>query len=304
MSDTRLSSNYDPDGKHDPLNAISEANATGRVAEIFAEVREVLQIPLVTSIWRSLASVDDGLETAWRAARPIFLTGEPEQARKAWLQNGLFPTPDVLPPEALSAAGLKPQDQPPIMAILDAYNRSNQLNLLALTALVRIRNVETGRVDSETPSGIVKSLSLRWPVLRPLLEQQDIPSDAWELLERSRFLAAYYPNPAMPTVWRHLIHWPGLIKLILGNYEPLHQDGTLKSMIEHTRQTVEHETGTFSKPSDTTKLAERIPEQALRMITNYIGDQPSVCRMASVGQSVANWLRSSDWKSRGIGTWN
>ncbi len=46
---------------HDPVNAISEAEATSRTAEIFAEIREVMQIPLVTSIWRKLDAIDGGL---------------------------------------------------------------------------------------------------------------------------------------------------------------------------------------------------------------------------------------------------
>ncbi len=34
---------------HDPVSAVSEAEATGRTAEIFAEIREIMQIPIVTS---------------------------------------------------------------------------------------------------------------------------------------------------------------------------------------------------------------------------------------------------------------
>lgn len=41
----------------DPVTAISEAGVTGRTAEIFADIREVMQIPLITSTWRMLAAV-------------------------------------------------------------------------------------------------------------------------------------------------------------------------------------------------------------------------------------------------------
>jgi hypothetical protein len=34
---------------HDPVNALSEEDATGRTAEIFAKIREVMEIPMVTS---------------------------------------------------------------------------------------------------------------------------------------------------------------------------------------------------------------------------------------------------------------
>ena len=64
----------------DPVTAISEAEATGRTAEIFADIREVMQIPLITSIWRVLADFDGGLEAAWAAVRPIYESGRPDAA--------------------------------------------------------------------------------------------------------------------------------------------------------------------------------------------------------------------------------
>jgi len=45
----------------DPVTAISETEATGHVAEIFADIRIVMQIPLITSIWRTLADIEGGL---------------------------------------------------------------------------------------------------------------------------------------------------------------------------------------------------------------------------------------------------
>ena len=46
------------DFAYDPVTAVDEASATGRTAEIFADIRETMGIPLVTSIWRGLADMD------------------------------------------------------------------------------------------------------------------------------------------------------------------------------------------------------------------------------------------------------
>lgn len=35
-----------------------------------------MRIPLVTSIWRGLAGMDDSLRLAWAAAKPIYESGE------------------------------------------------------------------------------------------------------------------------------------------------------------------------------------------------------------------------------------
>ena len=57
------------DFSYDPVTAVDEASATGEVAKIFADIRETMRIPLVTSIWRGLAGMEDSLETVWQASR-------------------------------------------------------------------------------------------------------------------------------------------------------------------------------------------------------------------------------------------
>ena len=37
----------------DPVSAIAEEDAVGEVAEIFADIRATMDIPLLTSIWRT-----------------------------------------------------------------------------------------------------------------------------------------------------------------------------------------------------------------------------------------------------------
>ena len=56
------------DFSYDPVTAVDEAAATGKTAEIFADIRATLGIPLVTSIWRGLAGMDNSLQVTWRTA--------------------------------------------------------------------------------------------------------------------------------------------------------------------------------------------------------------------------------------------
>ena len=39
-----------------------------------------MDIPLITSIWRGLAGMDDSLRPVWDAAKPIYASREPERA--------------------------------------------------------------------------------------------------------------------------------------------------------------------------------------------------------------------------------
>jgi hypothetical protein len=43
------------DFAYDPVTVIDEANAVRETAVLFAEIRQIMRIPLVTSIWRGLA---------------------------------------------------------------------------------------------------------------------------------------------------------------------------------------------------------------------------------------------------------
>lgn len=60
------------DFAYDPVTAIDEAKAAGETAVLFAEIRQTMRIPLVTSIWRGLAGMDDSLRLAWAATKPIY----------------------------------------------------------------------------------------------------------------------------------------------------------------------------------------------------------------------------------------
>ena len=267
---------------HDPVNAISEAAATGRTAEIFAEIREVMQIPLVTSIWRTLDAIEGGLEAAWAATKPIYLSGQPDALLKQLRADIHLPIPKAITTNELMSDGINEADLRPISSILAAYNRSNSLNLIALTALVRKGSYRQGDP--------VKLPTVQWPELPPLLSKAEIDLENWSLLERTIALGVNLPTTALPTLWRHLIHWPGFIELMLKHYQPLHDSGELFNMVGKITKYVETHAPEMSNFRDT---SVDVPEAAVQMIEDYIGAPPSVSRMTSLGSSVEKWFRAN-----------
>lgn len=267
---------------HDPVKAISEAEATGRTAEIFGEVREVMQIPLVTSIWRTLDAIDGGLEAAWVATKPIYESGQPDALLSRLRAEADLPTPAPLSTNELRAIGIEEEDFQSIKTILNAYNRSNTLNLIALTALVRNGN--------DHPISLIEKPSVGWPTLPPLLSQKQITIENWSLLERTIPLGAKVTTTALPTLWRHLIHWPGLIELMLDRYQALHESGALFDMVKRFTAFVEEHSPDMSCFRD---HSIELPPEALQLIEHYVGEPPSVSRMSSLGSSVEKWLQAS-----------
>ena len=81
------------DFSYDPVTAVDESTATGATAEVFADIRETMGIPLVTSIWRGLAGMEDSLHTVWNASKPIYASKSlcrcPNRWRlRSWLASG------------------------------------------------------------------------------------------------------------------------------------------------------------------------------------------------------------------------
>jgi hypothetical protein len=59
----------------DPVPAIAESEATGSIAEIFADIRSVYRVGVVNLIWRHLATIPGGLPWVWATIRPLYADG-------------------------------------------------------------------------------------------------------------------------------------------------------------------------------------------------------------------------------------
>lgn len=270
---------------HDPVTAITEADATGRTAEVFADIRGTLDVPLVTAIWRTLEAVNGGLEAVWAAARPIYQSGQAEALLIELDAAVDLPRPQPLSAEQLSGYGLAAKDRADILTILDAYNRANRLNLIALTALMR-------RPSGHAPNAMGLPPPRNWPVLKPLLEQHQIAPDHWTLLQNTVHIGSSVPGAALPTLWRHLIHWPGLVQAVIGAFEPLHNNGALFQAVENTTTFVENYAPRLSELAD---RSIALPQAAILAVESYVGQPPSVSRMSTFGACTAAWLRDADW---------
>ncbi len=268
----------------DPVSAISETEATGETAAIFADIRATMEIPLITSIWRSLYDVEDGLPTAWRAVKPIYQSGQVAPALGRVIAAADLPVPEPLVPGQLACAGIGAGDLAAIRAIVDAYNRSNGMNMVALTALVVAP--AGARPDDPVPPAPV------WPELRPLLAQEDIDPAPWALLNEIRHLGYQGPrrnNAVLATLWRHLAHWPGLLALIQTGFAPLREDGGIVRSCQHVHELAQNEGARLAQfEPDTSAL----PENAQKMISAYVGSPGAVAHMVTLGHALARWLKS------------
>lgn len=60
-----------------------------------------------------------------------------------------------------------------------------------------------------------------WPVLAPLLAQDNIPGTTWTMIRHVNALGAEGLASHMATLWRHLAHWPVLFAQVHSAFSPL-----------------------------------------------------------------------------------
>ena len=266
----------------DPVTAIAESEATGETASIFADIRATMQLPLITSIWRSLAADVDNLRAVWGATKPLYESGQPDAALVMLRETATLPIPDPLVTGQLTCAGISSNDLTIIRGLVDVYNRSNGMNLLALTALV----VTPAGAPADRPSAPSPS---PWPALPPLLTQADMSPDTWALLEHVNRFGAVPEEPGLATLWRHLAYWPGLLALIHAGFAPLQREGTIQRATGQILDIARVEGGRLAhlRSEDLS-----LPDSAREMIANYVLNPGLVARIASIGHGLAVWLRS------------
>lgn len=269
------------DFSYDPVTAIDERSATGETAELFADIRATMAIPLVTSIWRGLAGMDDSLAQVWRLAKPLYLSRMPERALARCVAQTPLPAPP--PPSAAQLSGIGLSDIGSARTIIAAYNRSNGMNLMALSALI----TPPVDIDDTDTAASVKLRKPNWPVFPPLLAQANIAPTTWSMVRDVNAFGAANIDANVATLWRHLAHWPALLGLIHASFGAYQRDGSIRvatqSMVALAR-------------SEGARMAHLRPAQlgispaANATITAYVTTTTQVVRMVTMGHALAAWL--------------
>jgi hypothetical protein len=91
----------------------------------------------VNLVWRHLATFPGALPWAWEVVRPLYVDGTIRREAAALRASRRLPEVVAPPPEVFAAAGLGPGDLLRIRDVLDAYERTNPMALVALSVAQR-----------------------------------------------------------------------------------------------------------------------------------------------------------------------
>jgi hypothetical protein len=216
----------------DSVLAVTEAAATGEIAELFADIRHVLGVEVVNLIWRHLAAIPRALPCAWGTLRPLYVDGT--IAAEAVALHGDLDLPRLpgFLPEVLAATGLLDSDISTIRNVLAAYDRTNAMALIALSALMLRLHDEPPSHDGEASrgGGVPREPSTAIP-LPPLLNIADLPPATAELVLTLNRLGTRRGDPILASMYRHLAHWPTYLALAWAMIAPLDANGSLERSI-------------------------------------------------------------------------
>jgi hypothetical protein len=216
--------------REESVPSILESDATGRVAEIYADIRQVLGTSIVNLIWRNLATIPGALEWTWITAKPLYRGPAPGYAEAVRRAIDL-PMVPCFSRDTLAAAGLSNNNVARIRNILDSYHYTNALALVALSALVM--HFEPTRQDTVKPSdGAPRPPGVKLPELPPM---QSLRPEVVRLIEELNGFGEDTDKSLIASMYRHLGYWPTYLSLVRTMLKPLETNGQLHTLTRSIR---------------------------------------------------------------------
>ncbi|MFP6759845.1 MAG: hypothetical protein VCC99_16775 [Alphaproteobacteria bacterium] len=195
----------------DPIAEISEADATGAIAEIYRDIKAVTGVGQVNTIWRHWASLPPALEWAWGAVRPLYDDGGVAAAAAALVASVDISDSAEVPMEAFRAAGVGDHAVGTAAAIVEAYNRANSQNLVVMPALARF--IANGGGEKAPATADPSARPQKPGPLPPILAMDEMEKDTAEMVTALSAPVAPAGQALIPSLYRHLAAWPALLAM-------------------------------------------------------------------------------------------
>lgn len=246
----------------DPVPAVTEAAANGEIAAIFADIRQVLGVDVVNLIWRHLATIEGALEWTWSTLRPLYVDGSLiAEATVLHAELGLPSLPPV-PAEVFAGLGVRRRDLAAILDVLAAYDRTNAMALIALSAL---QASLTGQVEASEEASMPAPPRPATPsriTLPRLPALADLPAETAALVMALNGIGTRRPAAILASMYRHLAYWPPYLALAWLVLTPLDAGGQLEAAVGAARCDAQRRAGRILARLSSTRIAQPHPALA------------------------------------------
>jgi hypothetical protein len=197
------------------LPELHESRATGRIAEIYHEIRIFSGVPYVSSLQRYLATLPGVLDWAWTALRPAMASGAIPESGWRLARDIRLPPPRTVAPDMLRQWRV---DGPALIAIRNIATNFVRVSPVNLVMGACLRRVLTGTAPSGT------GYTQRWtpPALLPPMpgnvDPAALPDDQRAVL--LRFATDMDGTPFIPALYRQIAHWPAVLAWLADELGP------------------------------------------------------------------------------------
>jgi hypothetical protein len=207
------------------LAEVKEAVATGAIAEIYADIRHALRVPMVNLIFRNMATVPGCLEWVWGTIGPLYATGQVLASAEALLAEHQNLSLDI------SAADVARwgADTAAVAATCAAYGRANPANLLGLKALQFIMTeTAQARARRKPARGLPpKPLAMELTALPPMADPASLNDELKTTLTALTAQLHGSDGRVIPSFYRHFTAWPALLDGLRARLQPVIDSGAL-----------------------------------------------------------------------------
>ncbi len=199
------------------LTELSESEATGDIARIFEDIRQLYATPYVSSIHRHMATRPGVLEWAWGAVAPAFGDGRAQETGWRLAADAALVPLAPIPAPSLRMWGVSAADAATVASIAESFTRVAPVNLM-FGGLVR------SLLQGERPGGTASSKSKPWtppPSLAPpppMVDAAALGADGRALLQL--FCSGTGASAFVPGLYRMLARWPGLLAHLAVEFGP------------------------------------------------------------------------------------
>lgn len=206
---------------------LPEDQATGRIAEIYGEIRHYGAVPYVSSLQRQLATIPGCLEWVWEAVRPGFVDGRiPEAAWQAMADLNLPELPKI-PEPALRVMGVNTEDAATLQGIYETFLRASPVNMVTASLLGRLLD-GADQGDTASPATVAS-----WTPPPPPTPLPDFPSDETLRPDGRALLALFTVDMEgaafVPGLYRLLANWPAYLAHVAVEILPLFDQPNIRT---------------------------------------------------------------------------
>ena len=264
-----------------PLPEIKEADASGRIAVLYDDIRAVIGVPMVNLIFRHMATIPGCLDWAWLTIRPLYIDGRIPAAAAA-LTGDVLPGVKVEIDPACAAAGLGAGDLQAIDRVLDAYGRANPMNLIGLN-VIKLALDGAPQDDGLEAAPLPRDTELRRPGdladLPPMADPSAAPERVRTALQALAIQIHGGDTGVVPSLYRHFGEWPVFLEGLKPALADLFAGDAFEAAAAAMRENGEKDAAIFYRSLPLPEIAP--PDEAtITALTGLIGQfPPNICRM-------------------------